>query len=220
MPVVRVTSVLPTLRLENIVGALTSYQSFLEKGSTLRARGAAVRAGARVSAVDHAPRAAHSAARRDVQRHAARRRVRPRSRGETARSEGLAALRRLPCSSPRLLCAVPAAGRGAYAFRLPPLPPLPLLMRLFCERQAGVASAAGQQSACAQGLRAADAAHALPRLLLRRRRTLPTAMVAREHNHRLRRASRKGRVSPSFLCRARRQKNASARPPLSRQLPR
>jgi hypothetical protein len=38
MPVVRVTSVLPTLRLENMVGAFTSYQSFLEKGSTLRSR--------------------------------------------------------------------------------------------------------------------------------------------------------------------------------------
>ena len=34
VPVVRVTSVLPTLRLVNMLGAFTSYQSFLEKGST------------------------------------------------------------------------------------------------------------------------------------------------------------------------------------------
>lgn len=35
MPVVRVTRVLPTLRVVNMEGALTSYQSFLVKGSTL-----------------------------------------------------------------------------------------------------------------------------------------------------------------------------------------
>ena len=53
MPVVRVTSVLPTLRLVNMVGALTSYQSFLEKGSTLRSR-----AGVGVSERVHVRRAA------------------------------------------------------------------------------------------------------------------------------------------------------------------
>lgn len=36
VPCVRVTSVLPTLRLENMLGALTSYQSFFENGSTLQ----------------------------------------------------------------------------------------------------------------------------------------------------------------------------------------
>jgi len=36
VPCVRVTSVLPTLRLLNMLGALTSYQSFFENGSTLR----------------------------------------------------------------------------------------------------------------------------------------------------------------------------------------
>lgn len=35
VPWVRVTKVLPRLRMLNIAGALTSYQSFLEKGSTL-----------------------------------------------------------------------------------------------------------------------------------------------------------------------------------------
>lgn len=36
VPCDRVTKVLPTLRLVNMLGALTSYQSFLEKGSTLK----------------------------------------------------------------------------------------------------------------------------------------------------------------------------------------
>ena len=36
VPCVRVTSVLPTFRLENMLGALTSYQSFFENGSTLQ----------------------------------------------------------------------------------------------------------------------------------------------------------------------------------------
>ena len=35
VPCVRVTSVFPTVRCVNMLGALTSYQSFLEKGSTL-----------------------------------------------------------------------------------------------------------------------------------------------------------------------------------------
>lgn len=43
MPCVRVTSVLPTLRLENMLGALTSYQSFFENGSTLQPATAHVR---------------------------------------------------------------------------------------------------------------------------------------------------------------------------------
>ena len=36
VPAVRVTSVLPTLRTVNAPGALMSYQSFFEKGSTLQ----------------------------------------------------------------------------------------------------------------------------------------------------------------------------------------
>lgn len=40
VPWVRVTRVLPTLRTENMVGALMSYQSFLVKGSTLHKTGA------------------------------------------------------------------------------------------------------------------------------------------------------------------------------------
>ena len=36
MPCVLVTGVLPIFRLANKAGALTSYQSFLEKGSTLK----------------------------------------------------------------------------------------------------------------------------------------------------------------------------------------
>ena len=36
VPCVLVTKVLPTLRLEKLEGALTSYQSFFEKGSTLQ----------------------------------------------------------------------------------------------------------------------------------------------------------------------------------------
>ena len=36
VPCVRVTSVFPTLRVLNTDGAFTSYQSFLEKGSTLQ----------------------------------------------------------------------------------------------------------------------------------------------------------------------------------------
>ena len=36
VPWVLVTRVLPTWRLENMVGALMSYQSFLVKGSTLQ----------------------------------------------------------------------------------------------------------------------------------------------------------------------------------------
>ena len=43
VPCVRVTSVLPTLRLENMLGALTSYQSFFENGSTLQPATAQVR---------------------------------------------------------------------------------------------------------------------------------------------------------------------------------
>ena len=38
VPWVRVTRVLPTFLEVNMVGALTSYQSFFEKGSTLQAR--------------------------------------------------------------------------------------------------------------------------------------------------------------------------------------
>jgi hypothetical protein len=36
VPAVRVTRVLPTLRFVKELGAFTSYQSFLEKGSTLQ----------------------------------------------------------------------------------------------------------------------------------------------------------------------------------------
>ena len=36
VPAVRVTRVLPTLRVVKVDGALTSYQSFFEKGSTLQ----------------------------------------------------------------------------------------------------------------------------------------------------------------------------------------
>ncbi len=46
MPVVRVTGVLPHRRCVNWDGALMSYHSFLVKGSTLGARGAAAQRGA------------------------------------------------------------------------------------------------------------------------------------------------------------------------------
>ena len=39
IPVVRVTSVLPTWRFVNMDGALMSYQSLRAKGSTLRSAG-------------------------------------------------------------------------------------------------------------------------------------------------------------------------------------
>jgi hypothetical protein len=91
---------------------------------------------------------------------------------------------------------------GTYAFRLPPLPPLPLLMRLFCEaarggaRQAprwalqrraravvrprGFAPPPAKVWAARRGARTARRAHA--RAAAGTRRTLPTAMVADEQH--------------------------------------